>query len=49
MLQCATFHCDLVLCADEQLHILGNLDYVNGIRDNRQKADIKIILRKLKF
>lgn len=32
-----------------KLHILGNLDYVNVIRDNRQKADIKIILGKLKF
>lgn len=37
MLQCAVFHCDLLLRTDKQLHILGNLGFVNGKIDKSQK------------
>lgn len=37
MLQCAVFHCDLLLCTDKQSHILGNLGFVNGKTDKSQK------------
>lgn len=37
MLPCAMSHCDLALCGNGQLHVLGNLDYANGKIDRRQK------------